>query len=48
MREFELSDHLKKILKKLSKKDRVTYDAIMKKIKEIINSDDPQHYKNLS
>jgi len=47
MREYELSDHLKRILKKLSKKDKVKYEAIMKKVDEILNSDDPHHYKNL-
>lgn len=47
MREYELSDQLKKILKKLNKKDKVKYEVIMKKIDEILNSDDPHHYKNL-
>ena len=47
MREFEYSDHLKIILKKLYKKDKVKYEAIIKKVVEIVNSPDPNHYKNL-
>lgn len=47
MSEYEISDHLKRILKKLSKKDKVTYEAVMKKIQEVISSEDPNHYKNL-
>lgn len=37
----------KKILKKLFKKDKITYERVMKKINEIINSGDVEHYKNL-
>lgn len=47
MREFEFSDHLKKILNKLYKKDRTKYEAVMKKVEEISNSADFDHYKNL-
>lgn len=47
MRDFEYSDHLKKILNKLSKKDSAKYEAIIKKIEEILNSPDVNHYKNL-
>ncbi len=47
MREFEFSDHLKKILNKLYKKDRTKYEAVMKKVEEIVNSADLDHYKNL-
>ena len=47
MREFEYSDNLKTILKKIYKKDKVKYEELMKKIEEIINSLDPNHYKNL-
>lgn len=47
MREFEYSDHLKKILKKLNKKDKIVYENVLKKLEEIINSPDPNHYKNL-
>jgi len=48
MYSFERSDKLVKILKKLFKKDKVLYEATMKKIHEIMLSEDPQHYKNLS
>jgi len=46
---FDLSDDIKKKLKKLDKKDPVFCEAINKKIKEIINNDDKtiDRYKNL-
>ena len=47
MREFEIKPQLYKKLVKLSKKDRFSYEAIMKKIKEVLNSSDVEHYKNL-
>ena len=49
MFEFNLSDELKLIIKKLAKKDKKKVEIINKKIKEIINSDNQtiQHYKNL-
>ena len=49
MFDFNLSDELKLIIKKLVKKDRKKVGIINKKIKEIINSDKQsiQHYKNL-
>ena len=47
MRKFEVSDKLKGILNKLSKKDRALYDQIIKKIGEIVHSYDIEHYKNL-
>ena len=48
MYEWERSEKLKKILKKLFKKDKVRYEATLKKINEVINSENPHHYKNLS
>jgi len=48
MYNFERSDKLIKILKKLFKKDRNRYEATLKKINEVINSEDPDYYKNLS
>ena len=48
MYNFERSDKLIKILKKLFKKDKVRYEATMKKIQEVISSENPQRYKNLS
>ena len=47
MREFEIKPELKKKLIKLFKKDKKTYEKIMKKIKEVIDSYDVEHYKNL-
>lgn len=47
MRDFEIKPELNKKLIKLSKKDKKSYDAVMKKIEEILNSGDIEHYKNL-
>ncbi len=47
MREFEVQSHLQKILKKLFKKERNTYEAVMGKINEVVHSSDPERYKNL-
>ena len=47
MSEYELSDHLKKVLRKLGKKDKVRYEAVMSKINEITNSQDIDYHKNL-
>jgi len=44
---FDVSENLERILKKLSKKDKDLYNQILKKIDEIINSEDVKHYKNL-
>jgi len=38
---------LQKILNKLSKKDKSTYEQVLNKIEELINSADVKHYKNL-
>lgn len=42
---YERSEHLKKILKKLFKRDKVRYEAAIKKMEEVLLN--PQHYKNL-
>ncbi len=47
MRDFSIEDNLEKELKKLSKKDRVLYEAVMRKIEEILSCSDVNHYKNL-
>ncbi len=47
MTSYEISDELKSILKKLQKRDKTKYEAVIKKIEEIVNSSDPHHYKNL-
>ncbi|MCR4335956.1 MAG: addiction module toxin RelE [archaeon] len=48
MHEFELSEKLQKILKKLLKKDNKRYEILMKKIEEICSNENIEHYKNLS
>jgi mRNA interferase RelE/StbE/toxin YoeB len=49
MFDFDLTDELKLIIRKLGKKDSKKVQIINKKIKEIINCDSNsiQHYKNL-
>jgi len=47
MREFSIEDNLKKELKNIFKKDKVLYDACMKKIDEILCCINVNHYKNL-
>lgn len=47
MREFEIKPELDKKLIKLSKKDKSKYEAVMKKIEEVISSEDIEHHKNL-
>lgn len=47
MREFEIKPDLHKKLTRLSKKDKKSYEAVLKKIDEIVNSGDIEHYKNL-
>ena len=47
MYKFELEEKLHQILKKLFKKDKKRYEITWKKINEVINSADIEHYKNL-
>ena len=47
MYKFDVSENLEKILNKLSGKDKDLYNQILKKIDEVINSKDVEHYKNL-
>lgn len=47
MHNYEIVPSLQKILNKLSKKDNALYEQVMKKIEEVINSPDVEHYKNL-
>ena len=47
MYNFEVSENLRNILKKLSKKDKPLYEQLLNKIDEIVNSYDVGHYKNL-
>jgi len=44
---FEVSENLEKKLRKLSKRDNHLYNQILKKINEIIHSENVEHYKNL-
>ncbi|HLD18881.1 MAG TPA: addiction module toxin RelE [Candidatus Nanoarchaeia archaeon] len=44
----EVSKKLTKILSKLLKRDKIRYEASLKKIQEICSSPDVNHYKNLS
>ena len=44
---YRTSKNLDRILEKLFKKDKATYEQITNKIKEIINPSDVEHYKNL-
>lgn len=47
MRKHEIKPHLRKVLSKLSKKDKKAYEAVLGKIREIIYSEDVERYKNL-
>ena len=47
MYSHEIKPHLRKVLEKLSKKDKSQYGQALKKIEEIIKSDSIVHYKNL-
>jgi len=44
---FDVSENLQKILNKTSKKDKDLYNQILKKIDEVIHSENVEHYKNL-
>jgi len=44
---YEIHPDLDKILSKLAKRDRVQFEAILKKIDEIIHCENIGHYKNL-
>lgn len=47
MHEFEIKPGLERKLIRLCKKDKKAYEKVMKKIKEIIDSYDIEHYKKL-
>ena len=47
MYSYEVKPNLQKILEKILKKDKSLYEQVIKKINEIINSYDIEHYKNL-
>jgi len=47
MHNFQVSGKLQEMLKKMSKKNNALYDRLLKKINEIVNCYDVEHYKNL-
>jgi len=47
MYNFQVADRLQKILKKLAKKDSLLHERVLKKMKEVVNSFEIEHYKNL-
>tara|TARA_Y100000310_G_scaffold140319_2_gene139684 strand:+ start:1835 stop:2101 length:267 start_codon:yes stop_codon:yes gene_type:complete len=47
MRKFEIKPELYKKLVKLSKKDKKSYESVMRKIDEVVDSSSVEHYKNL-
>ena len=44
---YEIKPDLEKILTKLKKKDLVAFQAVMKKITEVVECGNPEHYKPL-
>ena len=48
MHRWKRSEKLKRILKKLFKKDKASYNATLNKINQVINTKDLTHFKNLS
>lgn len=47
MRDFSIEEKLKKTLEKLFKKDRVTYEILLRKMEEVLSMNDLNHFKNL-
>ena len=47
MRKFLIDEYLKKKLRKIYRKDKVIYGALMGKMQEILACEDVNHYKNL-
>jgi len=47
MYKWKVSEELQDKLKKLSRKDKALHEQVIKKIDEIINSSDVEHYKSL-
>jgi len=47
MHKFEIEEKLHQLIKKLFKKDKKKYEIIWKKITEVINNSNIEHYKNL-
>jgi len=47
MYSYEIQPSLQKIFNKIFKKDKALYEQVLKKIEEVMNSSDVEHYKNL-
>jgi len=47
MHKFDIEERLKRILSKLSKKDKHQHEIIIRKIDEVVSSYNIEHYKNL-
>jgi len=47
MHNWKISEYLQDVIRKLSKKDKQLHEQLIKKIDEIINCYDIEHYKNL-
>ena len=47
MHNWQISEELQEKLRKLSKKDKSMHEQLIKKIEEIKNSSNIEHYKNL-
>ncbi len=46
--DYEIKPVLREVLNKIAKKDNALYERILKKIEEVVNSNDRiEHYKNL-
>ncbi|MFA4855124.1 MAG: addiction module toxin RelE [archaeon] len=48
MLDFEISEKLQRVFKKLRKKDKARLEIALKKIDEICSGQDIEHYKNLA
>ncbi|MBI2045410.1 addiction module toxin RelE [Candidatus Pacearchaeota archaeon] len=46
-REYKTSKNFDRILDKLQKKDKTLFESLLKKMDEILNVSDVEHYKNL-
>ena len=47
MYQYKIQPNLQRILEKLYKKDNFTRERILRKIQEIVSSENVEHYKNL-
>ena len=46
-RQYKISKEFDRILLKLQKKDKQLYENLLKKMNEVLNIQDVEHYKNL-